>query len=162
MEEKNWINQISELLVMADSIARDNNVDNLFYNEMFMELIMADKLGHNWESHTQGGDAIEVASNKPTEYKIINLRNKSGTGSYQFHWLSNDKMRELSKTENMYFAKRDGIEIVEVLKLPTKTILPLIAEKATGSDSIHGHKAFAHSTIKKMGGEIVYTNKKNI
>jgi hypothetical protein len=158
MEGKNWIKQISELLEQADSIARKNNVDNLFYNEMFMELIMADKLGHTWESHTQGGDAVE--NQKPTEYKLINLRNKSGSGSYQFHWLSNDKMDELSKTENMYFAKRDGIVIKEILKLETDAILPLIAEKSTGSDSIHGHKSFAHSTIKKLGGKVVYVDNK--
>lgn len=152
----NWIEKISKLLGEADKIAKENGIDNLFYNEMFMELIMASTLSHIYESHTQGGDAKEPNTDKPTEYKLINIRNKSGGGSYQFHWLSNDKMEELSKTENMYFGLRDGIELIEVLKLPTSTILPIIAEKATGSDSIHGHKSFAHSTIKKLGGEIVY------
>ncbi len=152
----NWINKIVEHLLEAEKIASENGVDNLFYNEMFMELIMASKLDHTWESHTQGGDAIENDTNKPTEYKFINTRNKSGSGSYQFHWLSTDKMNELSRTENMYFGLRDGIRIVEVLKLPTNVILPIIAEKATNSDSINGHKSFAHSTIKKLGGEIVY------
>jgi hypothetical protein len=60
----------------------------------------------------------------------------------------------------MYFGLRDGIRIVEVLKLPTSVILPIIAEKATNSDSINGHKSFAHSTIKKLGGEIVYKSEK--
>jgi hypothetical protein len=162
MEKTEWISKISELLLEADKIARKNNVDNLFYNEMFMELILADKLGHTWESHTQGSDAIETETQKPTEYKLINLRNKSGSGSYQFHWLSDDKMVELSKTENMFFAQREGIVIKEVLKLPTKVILPLIAEKATGSKSIHGHKSFSHSTIKKLGGQIIYENRDKI
>ena len=154
-----WIKKISELLNEADTIAKQNGINNLFYNEMFMELIMASKLGHDYESHTQGGDAKEPNTNAPTEYKLINLRNKSGGGSYQFHWLSNDKMEELGKTENMYFGLRDGIELVEILKLPTSVILPIIEQKATGSDSIHGHKSFAHSTIKKLGGEIVYKKK---
>lgn len=151
-----WVIQISNLLKEADKIARENNINNLFYNEMFMELIMAATLGHNYRSHTQGCDAIEPISEKPTEYKLINVRNKSGGGSYQFHWLSNDKMEELAKTENMYFGLRDGVNLVEVLKLSTSVILPLIAEKATGTDSIHGHKSFSHSTIKKLGGEVVY------
>jgi hypothetical protein len=153
---EDWIKEIYTLVNEADKIAKENGIDNLFYNEMFMELIMASTLGHNYESHTQGGDAIEPETNAPTEYKLINIRNKSGNGSYQFHWLSNDKMQELSKTKNMYFGLRDGVEIIEVLRLPTSVILPIIEQKATGSDSIHGHKSFAHSTIKKLGGEIVY------
>ena len=151
----NWINQISDLLIQADKIAKDNGVDNLFYNEMFMELIMASKLNHSWVSHTQGGDAVEPDSKAPTEYKLINVRSKS-PGSYQFHWLSNDKMNELSKTQNMYFGKRDGVEILEVYKVPTPVILPLIAEKATGTDSIDGHKSFSHKKILELGGELVY------
>lgn len=151
-----WVDEIVECLASADKIAGENGIDNLFYNEMFMELVMASKLEHKFEAHTQGGDAIEPDTGKPTEYKLINTRNKSGGGSYQFHWLSNSKMDELRKTENMYFGRRDGVELVEVLRLPSSVILPLIEEKATGTDSIHGHKGFAHSTIRKLGGEIVY------
>ncbi len=156
--EKNWVKKISELLTEADTLARENGVDNLFYNEMYMELILADKLGHKWESHTQGGDAVE--NGKPTEYKFINLRNKSGSGSYQFHWLSNDKMEELKKTKNMFFAQREGTKIKEILKCSTEKILPIIAEKATGTDDIHGHKSFAHSTLIKLGAEIIFSEKK--
>tara|TARA_R110000851_G_scaffold7749_5_gene29815 strand:+ start:525 stop:1010 length:486 start_codon:yes stop_codon:yes gene_type:complete len=151
-----WVDEIVECLASADKIAGENGIDNLYYNEMFMELVMASKLEHKFEAHTQGGDAIEPDTGKPTEYKLINTRNKSGGGSYQFHWLSNAKMDELRKTENMYFGRRDGVELVEVLRLPSSVILPLIEEKATGTDSIHGHKSFAHSTIRKLGGEIVY------
>lgn len=150
-----WVDQITNHLLAAEKIARENGVKNLYYNEMFMELIMASKLGHTWESHTQGGDAIESGTNKPTEYKLINVRSKS-PGSYQFHWLSNNKMAELSKTENMYFGKRDGVDIVEIYKLSSSVLLPLIAEKATGTDSTDGHKSFAHSTIKKLGAELIY------
>ena len=56
----------------------------------------------------------------------------------------------------MYFGKRDGVELVEVLKIKSSLILPLIAEKATGTDSIHGHKSFSHSKLKKLGAEVVY------
>ena len=151
-----WIEQITNLITEADKIAKDNGVENLFYNEMFMELIVASKLGHTWTPHTQGGDAHEADTQSPTEYKLINVRSKSA-GSYQFHWLSNDKMSELSKTQNMYFGRRDGVELLEVYKVPTSTILPLIAEKATGSDSIDGHKSFSHKKILELGGELVYT-----
>ena len=151
-----WIDEVVEHLSEADRVAGENGINNLFYNEMFMELIMAAKLGHDFKPHTQGGDAVETDSGKPTEYKLINVRNKSGGGSYQFHWLSNSKMQELGRTENMYFGKRDGVELVEVLKIKSSLILPLIAEKATGTDSIHGHKSFSHSKLKKLGAEVVY------
>jgi hypothetical protein len=156
--EPNWKEQIANLLLEADRIARENGVDNLFYNEMYIELLAADKLGHEWSSHTQGGDALEVETNKPTEYKFINERNKSKSGSFQFHWLSNDKMEELGKTENMYFGLRDGVKINKIWKLPTSTILPLIAERASGSDKTDAHKSFSLKKIIKLGGELVYEN----
>jgi hypothetical protein len=156
-----WIEKITELLIEADTIARKNGVENLFYNEMYIELIASNKLGHSWTSHTQGGDAVETEINKPTEYKFINGRNKQ-TGSFQFHWLSNDKMDELNKTENMYFGIRDGVQIQQIYKLSTNVILPLIAEKATGSKEINGHKSFSLSKIKKMGAELVYESTDNL
>jgi len=151
----NWIEQITNLLVEADKIAVENGVNNLFYNEMYVELIAASKLGHSWSAHTQGGDAIEIETNKPTEYKFINERSKS-KGSFQFHWLSNDKMNELKKTENMYFGLRDGVNINKIYKVPTSVLLPLIAEKATNSDKTDGHKSFSLANIQKLGAELVY------
>lgn len=156
-----WIEKITELLLEADAIARKNGVENLFYNEMYIELIAANKLGHSWASHTQGGDAVEIEINKPTEYKFINSRSKQ-EGSFQFHWLSNDKMDELNKTENMYFGVRDGVQIKQIYKLSTNVILPLIAEKATGGKGINGHKSFSLSKIKKMGAELVYESVDNL
>lgn len=35
----NWIEQITNLLVEADKIPVENGVNNLFYNEMYVELI---------------------------------------------------------------------------------------------------------------------------
>ena len=154
-----YVEKIVQLLSEADKIAKENGISNLFYNEMFMELFAAQKLGHNWNPHTQGKDATEPEQNSPTEYKFINLRNKN-KGSFQFHWLSNDKMDELSKTENMFFGLRDGVDIIEIYKLPTTKILPLIAEKATGSKKTDGHKSFSLKQIKELGAELVYENKK--
>jgi hypothetical protein len=125
---------------------------------MYIELIAASKLGHSWSAHTQGGDAFEFGTNKPTEYKFINERSKS-KGSFQFHWLSNDKMKELEKTENMYFGTRNGVSINKIYKLPTSVILPSIAAKATGSDKTDGHKSFSLANIEKMGAALVYESK---
>jgi hypothetical protein len=155
----NWIEQITNLLVEADKIAVENGVDNLFYNEMYIELNAASKLGHLWSAHTQGGDALEPGTNKPTEYKFINERSKS-KGSFQFHWLSNHKMNELRKTDNMYFGLRDGVNINKIYKLPTSVLIPHIEQKATNSDKTDGHKSFSLKNILNMGAELVYESKK--
>jgi hypothetical protein len=161
MENKNddWKVKVIELIVEADRIANENGVRHLFYNEQFMELITAQKLGHLWEPHTQGPDGLESETKKPTEYKHINLRSKN-KGSFQFHWLSNKKMQKIKETENIFCGVRDGATLLEVYKIPTKKLLPLLEEKATGSKKINGknkgHKSFSLEQIIDLGGELVY------
>ena len=41
---------------------------NIFYNEQFIELFIADRVGEKWNKETQGGDAFDSEGN-PTEYK---------------------------------------------------------------------------------------------
>jgi len=149
-----WIEQIKTHLSEADRIAKENGVPNLFYNEMFLELIAAQALGHQWKPHTQGGDAYETETS-PTEYKFINLRNKTA-GSFQFHWLSENKMKKLQSYDNMFFGVRDGVEIQEIWKLSSDKILTMIEEKATGTKKINGHKSFSLDKIKELGAEQVY------
>ena len=71
------IKQIQSLLQEAEQIAKDElGLDNIFYNERFVEMFMANHLGHEYGNNTQGGDALDVTKT-PTEYKAINLRNKT-------------------------------------------------------------------------------------
>ena len=39
----------------------------------------------------------------------------------------------------MYFCIRDGVQIKEIYRVPTKTVIPYLKEKSTGGKSIHGH-----------------------
>jgi len=160
---KKTIKKIEDLLLKAEKIANDElGLVNIFYNERFIELFIAERLGHKYGNNTQGGDAIESDTGKPTEYKAINTRNKSGTGTFQFHWLSENKIEEYKKTKNMYFAIRDGITILRIYKVSTKKIMPLVDKNATGSKDISGHAGFSEKTlIEKLDAKLVYPRKRS-
>jgi len=162
---KKTVKQIEDLLLKAEKIANEElGLVNIFYNERFIELFIANRLGHKYGNSTQGGDAIESDTGKPTEYKAINTRSKSGKGTFQFHWLSENKIEEYKKTKNMYFAIRDGITILKIYKVSTKKIMPLVDKNATGSKDISGHAGFSERTlIDKLGAKLVYPikNKKS-
>tara|TARA_B100000424_G_scaffold85972_1_gene64290 strand:- start:2465 stop:2944 length:480 start_codon:yes stop_codon:yes gene_type:complete len=155
MNKKDAVKKIHNLLLEAQNIAKDElDLDNIFYNERFIELFMSEKLGHEYGNATQGGDAFETDINMPTEYKAINLRNKTGKGSFQFHWLSESKISKYKETANMYFAVRDGVTIKEIYKVPTKKVSPYLDKKATGSKSINGHTSFSvDKLIDELGAE---------
>lgn len=158
---KKAVKQIEDLLLKAEKIANEElGLVNIFYNERFIELFIAERLGHKYGNDTQGGDAVESDSGKPTEYKAINTRSKSGKGTFQFHWLSDNKIVEYKKTKNMYFAIRDGITILKIYKVSTEKIMPLVDKNATGSKDIGGHAGFSERTlIDKLGAKLVYPTK---
>lgn len=106
---------------------------------------------------TQGFDALDE-NNTPTEYKTINVNNNI-CKTYQFHWLSDNKIIKISKTKNIIFVKRNNSKILEIVKLPTECILNKILEKSTGDDSINGHIGFSHKKIMSLGGKVVWKNK---
>ena len=133
------VTKIKSLLKQAQDLAQDElGLENIFYNERFVELMIANELGHEYGNNTQGGDAWDPVKKKPVEYKAINLRSK-GKGTFQFHWLSQNKINQYSQTEDMYFCIRDGVQIKEIYRVPTKTVIPYLKEKSTGGKSIHGH-----------------------
>jgi hypothetical protein len=152
----NPIERIEQLLLEAEQIALDElGETNIFYNERFIELFIANKLGHTSHAGTQGSDASDEEG--PTEYKAINTRSKSGKGTFQFHWLSDKKINKYKETTNMYLAIRDGITIRQITKIKTDKILPLLCKNSTGSKSINGHLGFNQDkVINLLGGKVVY------
>lgn len=157
-KELEAVKQIESLLQQAERIAKDElRLDNIFYNERFIELFTAAKLNHQYGNNTQGGDAYEPDIKKPTEYKAINLRNKGKNSSFQFHWLSEDKVKKYKETQNMYFILRDGVTIQKIYKVDSEVVFPYIEKKATGSKSINGHVSFnENKVIDILKGEVVY------
>lgn len=152
------INRIEKLLQEAEKIAKEElNLDNIFYNERFIELFTASKLNHEYGNNTQGGDAFEIDIQKPTEYKAINLRNKGKNSSFQFHWLSDKKVQKYKETENMYFIVRDGVTIKKIYKVKSENVFPYIDKNATGSNSINGHVGFnENKVVDILNGEVIY------
>jgi hypothetical protein len=150
------IQKIQSLLQEAEQIAKDElDLDNIFYNERFVEMFMANHLGHEYGNNTQGGDALD-ATETPTEYKAINLRSKSA-GTFQFHWLSENKIKKYGQTNNMYFAIRDGVTIKKIYEVPTETIMPILEGKATGGKSINGHAGFNEKKlVEQLKAKLVY------
>ena len=155
---KTSVQKIEKLLKEAEKIAKEElGLDNIFYNERFVELFAASKLNHVYGNNTQGGDALESDIDKPTEYKAINLRNKGKNSSFQFHWLSDKKVKKYKDTENMYFIIRDGVTIKTIYKVKSKEVFPYIDRKATGSKSINGHVSFTESkVINELKGQVIY------
>lgn len=154
---ENPVDKIQRLLQEAERIAQTElGLTNIYYNERFIELFTSHLLGHTYGNNTQGGDALEP-SGLPTEYKAINLRSKTKKGTFQFHWLSKNKLKKYKQTENMYFVIRDGVTISRIYQVPTKNILPLLERKSTHSKNIGGHAGF---DVKKMlenyGGKQVF------
>ena len=162
MNKTEAVKKIHSLLLEAQNVAKDElDLDNIFYNERFIELFMSEELGHEYGNNTQGGDAFELDINKPTEYKAINLRSK-GKGSFQFHWLSNKKIKKYKETENMYFSVRDGVTIKEIYKVPTEKVSPYLDKNATGSDDIGGHTSFSVEKLITELGAVKVDRKKVI
>ena len=99
----------------AISIADGMGVRNLFYNEGYVDLLIADALGHTYNVATQGPDGYSEGGDW-CEYKTINAKvGKDGGpswkgGTFQFHWLSKAKVEKYEKTDNFYFVLRDGVD----------------------------------------------------
>lgn len=167
----NVIDCIKSHIIEAQYLATGIGVENLFYNEQYVELLMASLLKHDYNTKTRGADARNEIGSK-MEYKSINLNSLSeSSGSFQFHWISKDKLASYLATESVFFSLREGADIKEIWYLPMSVIYPDLEAKyleAEGKRSIlmngginkkkntDAHKSYSLSTIKKMGAEKVY------
>ena len=161
---KNNIEKIRLLIERASNLAEQEGLGNIFYNEQYVEVLAASILGHTYNPG-QGEDANN--NGDKFEYKSINLANKS-KGTFQFHWLSKEKLEKYSKIKYFFFILRKNASIEKIYRLKGSAILDdlfLIAKKKgtlDGSKKIHAHKSFSLSTILKKGAILVYDRKNNI
>jgi hypothetical protein len=154
----NKIKELEEHLLKIHEISKEMNIKDIFRNKKFIEVLAADKLGHEVNNRPGGCDAWETIDgvSYPTEYKSCDCSNNKG--SFQFHWLSNNVMSSYKETKNMYFIGRNGVEISFIFKLESEKLLPLIEEKATGDKSTNGHKSFNIKQLKDLGATLAYSN----
>ena len=164
-----------EVLLMAEhirsaySIANSMGIRNLFYNEGYVDLLIADALGHVYNTATQGPDGYSEEGSW-CEYKTINAKpGKDGKpswkgGTFQFHWLSKAKIEKYERTDNFYFVLRDGVDLKEVWSLPSSVVCPLLRKKAEekgtlveGKKKTAAHFGLKLEQVKKLGGTLEFT-----
>jgi len=156
--------QMTEHIRSAYDIANSMGIRNLFYNEGYVDLLIADALGHTYNTATQGPDGFSVNGDW-CEYKTINAKpGKDGKpswsgGTFQFHWLSKSKIEKYEKTDSFYFVLRDGVDLMEIWSLPSSIVCPLLRQKAIekgtlteGKKKTAAHFSLKLSQVKELGG----------
>lgn len=153
---ENPVKVIGELLSIASKIADIHLSEaNIFYNEKYIEYMAAALLEHSCCANARGADGSDKDANA-IEYKSINLNSNGRVKSFQFHWLSANKMKQYRAVKDVYFIVRRNCDILKIYKLPMIKILFDLEDKSTGNKSVHAHKSFSLNEIIKRGAEIVY------
>jgi len=148
------IHKIEKRLEEIQHLATNLGVRDIFRNKKFIEIFTAHKLGHEWNDKSYGADAYEMINGReyPTEYKSTQ-DNGNGPNSFQFHWLSENKIEKIKACHNIYFIITRGVTILEIYRISTSKIIDLISEKASGSISIQGCKNFQLPQLISLGAE---------
>jgi len=151
-ENRIRVNQIISRLKQGVDLATELEISNLLYNEAYVALMIANTLGHKFNIETQGesGDALDAEDN-PVEYKFITKKGDNYSGcSFQFHWLSAEKIARYQLCSHFYFAWRDGFVIEKIVCIERDILMPEIIAKAGADGSTAGHKSFGHARIDKL------------
>ena len=133
---------------------------------------MAMTLGHLY-NEGQGEDAS--FNNESCEYKTM----VGKSGSFQYHWISKEKLQKLKNTPHHYFGiyNKETSKLDRIYYLPLDNIiaeieseyikaennLALLNESGSKkkSKNIDAHKSFSLSKIKKLGATLVYGSEDN-
>lgn len=163
---------IKELLTKVEeikNIGRKLGYNNILYNEQYKELEISIILGHIY-NEGQGEDAINMFG-EGCEYKTM----MGEKGSFQYHWISKDKLEKLRKTPHHYFitySKETGridkiyylsvdkfIKDIEIVYLNSENKRKIINEnsKVKKSKNIDAHKSYTLNKIKSMGAKLIYS-----
>lgn len=146
----------------AKSLGRQLGFPNILYNEQYKELEIASVLSHTY-NEGQGPDAY-TADNEPCEYKSMS----GDKGSFQYHWLSQDKVDKLKRTPHHYFAIYDKstAELHHIYYIHIQHILPEIIKAFDKGErerlllhktkNIGAHKSFSLQKLIKLGATRVY------
>jgi hypothetical protein len=130
-------------------ISNSLNIPNLLYNERYVDLLIAKKLGHRFNLETQGADAL-TGNNRHVEYKSIVKKDRKYKGSFQFHWLSKKKIAKYQKCAYFYCVWRNGFTIEKMIRVPREVLMKQIKKKKGKKGSTAGHKSFGHRQIEKL------------
>tara|TARA_R100000655_G_scaffold109888_1_gene166147 strand:- start:2981 stop:3484 length:504 start_codon:yes stop_codon:yes gene_type:complete len=142
------LKEIQTRLEEIEKMASYIGISDIFRNKKFIEVAAANQLQHKWNDKPYGADAYELVDGieHPTEYKSARVG-----GSFQFHWLSENKMAKIRECKHIYFLVTEGVRILEIYTIPTYLIFEDILEKSTNGKSTAGHKSFSLTKLKEMG-----------
>jgi hypothetical protein len=143
------VEEIIQNLSRGINVSNELKIKNLLYYEGYVDLMIAFCLGHKYNIETQGADAID-SDGKLVEYKCIVKKDMGYTGSFQFHWLSKNKISKYSECAHFYFAWRDGFTIEKIIKVETSILMPAIIAKASVDGTTAGHKSFSAQYIENL------------
>ena len=146
---KRKISRIIRELKKGVKISDTLNISNLLYNEKYVDLLIAKTLGHKFNLHTQGVDAL-TQNNKHVEYKCIVKKDGKYDGSFQFHWLSKKKIHKYQKCTYFFCAWRNGFKIEKIIRVEREILMRQIRKKKGKKGSTAGHKSFGCIAIEKL------------
>lgn len=154
------INEVKEL-------GRLIGCPNILYNEQYKELELAMVLGHLY-NEGQGEDAS--INNENCEYKTM----VGESGSFQYHWISKEKLEKLKNTPHHYFGiyNKETSKLDRIYYLPLEKIINEIEAEYTKAEknlallnesgakkkskNTDAHKSFSLSKIKNLGAKLVH------
>lgn len=166
------IKEFNAAFATIRKIAKKYNYGNILYNEGYLPVMVCNLLKIKYNT-TQDPDAFDGLD--WVEIKSINTNSKSGKGSFQFHWLSKEKVLKYKKTKYILFVVRFDEDIIEIYKLDTKKIINDLIKIQEISENkrsiledagiikrknIDGHKSYSIKKIKELGAELIW-NKTN-
>lgn len=142
------MDKLKQGLSLIRDFCKDNSIEDVLYNQKYLEIMAAERHGMIYNPNTQGADATNPITGGDVEIKCC----REG-GSWQFHWLSKNKMEKLKRTETIILAVHNNYEILRSYKLDSTRcdqIKILIEQKSTGTSNIGGHKSFSEKQLKKL------------
>jgi len=167
--DSNKVKQLHTLIKEVYNVAEELKIDNILYNEKYIEIILADLLAHDINKETQGADAFD--GDIWIDYKTANLatpsvrKQKNPKVTFQFHWISKEKLEKCKKCI-FYCAIRENAKILKVYKVPYQMIQAELEEehfkgelrrqqigKKKGTDA---HLFLKEEVLIERGAEIVY------
>lgn len=152
-ENASKIEEMKAHLAKALSIAGELGIFNLLYNEAYMAVLVAQKLGHRYNIKTQGFDAY-TQKDEGVEYKTISKDMKLNPPSYaersfQFHWISDKKAAKYKSTKYCYCIWRSGVEIEKIIEIDMSIMIKKIEDASQNKiGEIGAHCSFSPKDIE--------------
>ncbi len=110
------VNELEQLVKGIYEYGFDKYGMDIITDSNFLEILAAEKLGHQWNTEKYGGDAWDADGN-PVEYKNTSINNPGGT----FH--TDYNVEKYTKIKDFYILVRDNGIVTHVYKGKSSSII---------------------------------------